>query len=168
MVLTCWSVCSVSFACEMRHALLQCPGRTSLSRSPLPSRLRSRRYQSSGSPQKQDSIPDQQKLSQSNVQNTPSASSAPAPRSLRHIIADGPLGRLGRSYSRIQERRPYTTQLWSSIIVYLCGDLSAQLLFPSQNTSVPSPAFSMTPSVRRRHVIVRHGTAHARAARKVL
>jgi hypothetical protein len=37
----------------------------------------------------------------------------------------------------MQERKPYATQLWSSIIIYLCGDLSAQILFP---TEVPAPA----------------------------
>ncbi|KAI9040839.1 Mpv17/PMP22 family protein [Aspergillus affinis] len=123
----------------MRHTLVQFTGRATLSpRSSLPSRLRSRRYQSSGSPQKQEPISDKNKLSPSNAQNSPSPSApaVPGPRSLRQIISDGPLGRLGRSYSRVQERRPYATQLWSSVIVYLCGDLSAQFLFPSQNTSV--------------------------------
>ncbi|KAH8426312.1 Mpv17/PMP22 family protein [Aspergillus melleus] len=123
----------------MRHTLVQFTGRTTLSpRSSLPSRLRSRRYQSSGSPQKQEPISDKNNLSPSNAQNSssPSAPAVPGPRSLRQIISDGPLGKLGRSYSRVQERRPYATQLWSSIIVYLCGDLSAQFLFPSQNTSV--------------------------------
>ncbi|KAL2823131.1 putative MFS multidrug transporter [Aspergillus granulosus] len=56
----------------------------------------------------------------------------PGPRSLRQVIQAGPVGRLGRSYSRFQERRPYTTQVCSSIVIYLCGDLSAQYLFPEQ------------------------------------
>ena len=60
-------------------------------------------------------------------------STAPVPaRSLREVIQAGPVGRLGRSYSRVQQRRPYTTQLCSSVVVYLCGDLSAQLLFPTE------------------------------------
>ncbi|BCR86541.1 Mpv17/PMP22 family protein [Aspergillus chevalieri] len=64
-----------------------------------------------------------------------SAGASPAPlraRSLREVIYAGPLGRLGRSYARVQERRPYATQLCSSVVVYLCGDLSAQVLFPSE------------------------------------
>ena len=64
-----------------------------------------------------------------------SAGASPAPlraRSLREVIYAGPLGRLGRAYARIQERRPYATQLCSSVVVYLCGDLSAQVLFPSE------------------------------------
>jgi hypothetical protein len=58
-------------------------------------------------------------------------------RGLREIIKAGPLGRLGRWYSRVQERKPYTTQFYSSIVIYLCGDLSAQLMFPSE---APPPA----------------------------
>lgn len=64
-----------------------------------------------------------------------SAGASPAPlraRSLREVIYAGPLGRLGRAYARVQERRPYATQLCSSVVVYLCGDLSAQMLFPSE------------------------------------
>ncbi|CAL5871652.1 uncharacterized protein PFLUO_LOCUS5905 [Penicillium psychrofluorescens] len=58
-------------------------------------------------------------------------------RGLREIIKAGPLGRTGRWYSRVQEKRPYTTQVCSSIIIYLCGDLSAQIMFPSE---APGPA----------------------------
>lgn len=32
----------------------------------------------------------------------------------------------------MQERKPYATQLYSSIVVYLCGDLSAQFFFPPE------------------------------------
>jgi hypothetical protein len=53
------------------------------------------------------------------------------------MIKAGPLGRMGRWYSRVQERKPYATQFYSSIIIYLCGDLSAQLMFPSE---APPPA----------------------------
>ena len=67
------------------------------------------------------------------VASSAGGSAAPVPaRSLREIIQAGPVGRLGRSYSRVQQRRPYTTQLCSSVVVYLCGDLSAQLLFPTE------------------------------------
>lgn len=54
------------------------------------------------------------------------------PRGFREIIKASALGRLGRWYTRAQERKPYTVQLWSSIVIYLCGDLSAQLLFPEK------------------------------------
>lgn len=52
-------------------------------------------------------------------------------RTLRGLIQAGPLGRLARAFARTQERRPYATQLGSSFVVYLCGDLSAQVYFPS-------------------------------------
>jgi hypothetical protein len=60
-------------------------------------------------------------------------------KGLREIIKAGPLGKLGRWYSRVQERKPYATQFYSSIVIYLCGDLSAQLMFPSE---APPPAKS--------------------------
>ncbi|KAJ5682585.1 hypothetical protein N7462_005750 [Penicillium macrosclerotiorum] len=63
---------------------------------------------------------------------TPAANTVVRSRGLREIIKAGPLGRVGRWYSRVQERKPYATQFWSSIVIYLCGDLSAQLLFPSE------------------------------------
>jgi hypothetical protein len=58
-------------------------------------------------------------------------------RGILDVIMAGPIGKSGRWYARMQERKPYATQLWSSIIIYLCGDLSAQILFP---TEVPAPA----------------------------
>lgn len=64
------------------------------------------------------------------------ANSVVRSRGLREMIKAGPLGRMGRWYSRVQERKPYATQFYSSIIIYLCGDLSAQLMFPSE---VPRP-----------------------------
>jgi hypothetical protein len=70
---------------------------------------------------------------------TPAAANAVAKKGFREVISAGPLGRLGRWYSRVQERKPYTTQLYSSVIIYLCGDLSAQLFFPSE---APPPAKS--------------------------
>ncbi|KAJ5162725.1 Mpv17/PMP22 [Penicillium coprophilum] len=63
----------------------------------------------------------------------------PARRGFREVIKAGPVGKFGRWYARAQERKPYTTQFWSSIVIYLCGDLSAQMLFP---TEVPAPARS--------------------------
>ncbi|KAJ5514984.1 Mpv17/PMP22 [Penicillium fimorum] len=67
------------------------------------------------------------------------AITTPARRGFRQVISAGPVGKFGRWYARAQERKPYTTQFWSSIIIYLCGDLSAQMLFPSE---VPAPAVS--------------------------
>ncbi|KAJ5553616.1 hypothetical protein N7494_002994 [Penicillium frequentans] len=58
-------------------------------------------------------------------------------RRMGEIIKAGPIGRLGRRYARAQKERPYRTQLWSSIVIYLCGDLSAQLFFPPDQ---PAPA----------------------------
>lgn len=59
----------------------------------------------------------------------------PAARSSRgigEIIRSGPIGRFGNWYTNAQHKRPYVTQLASSFIIYLAGDLSAQLLFPSE------------------------------------
>lgn len=61
--------------------------------------------------------------------------SARALRSVRNVLEQSALGRLGRSYARAQDKHPYTTQVCSSIVVYLCGDLSAQLLFPTETTA---------------------------------
>jgi hypothetical protein len=61
-------------------------------------------------------------------------------RKFSSIILAGPIGRLGRRYARVQERRPYVTQLTSSLVVYLCGDLVAQLAFPSD-----APSSSLNP-----------------------
>jgi hypothetical protein len=40
----------------------------------------------------------------------------------------GPLTRLAQSYARAQKRRPYVTQLCSSLTIYFLGDLVAQWL----------------------------------------
>ncbi|KAL4876257.1 hypothetical protein BJY04DRAFT_200155 [Aspergillus karnatakaensis] len=64
------------------------------------------------------------------------ARSVPQSLSLRERISAGPLGKFGRSYSRYQEQRPYTTQLVSSLVIYLCGDLSAQYFFPAEKRGV--------------------------------
>ncbi|RAK97474.1 Mpv17/PMP22 family protein [Aspergillus ibericus CBS 121593] len=60
----------------------------------------------------------------------PGPVAAPASRTLLQRIQAGPVGRVAGAYSRVQDRRPYTTQVVSTIIVYLCGDLGAQMLFP--------------------------------------
>ena len=38
----------------------------------------------------------------------------------------GPLTRLAQAYARSQRRRPYVTQVCSSLVVYFCADISAQ------------------------------------------
>ncbi|KAJ5767258.1 uncharacterized protein N7511_004874 [Penicillium nucicola] len=74
--------------------------------------------------------------------NTPAAAAGAATPPIQHTrtfgvrirdsIKAGPAGKLGRWYARVQNERPYTTQFWSSIVIYLCGDLSAQMLFPAE------------------------------------
>ncbi|EEH08602.1 conserved hypothetical protein [Histoplasma capsulatum G186AR] len=58
---------------------------------------------------------------------TQPSSSATTSRSFRQIIQSSAIGRAADFYSRIQGRRPYWTQLWCTLFIYLCGDLSAQL-----------------------------------------
>ena len=48
---------------------------------------------------------------------------------LSQIITAGPLGKVGRWYSSNHNKRPYTTQVCFYIVLYLCGDVSAQWLF---------------------------------------
>ncbi|PYH48341.1 Mpv17/PMP22 family protein [Aspergillus saccharolyticus JOP 1030-1] len=108
--------------------------------------LRSRRYQSSSKPS--SSEPSKASRPPADAQTAASASGVPVvpasstgqvgSRSLLQVIQAGPVGRVARAYSRVQERRPYATQLWSSVIIYLCGDLSAQLFFPEK--PAPAPA----------------------------
>ena len=38
----------------------------------------------------------------------------------------GPLTRLAQAYARAQRRRPYVTQVCTSLVIYFCADLSAQ------------------------------------------
>lgn len=139
---------------NMRHTLVTQLGKrpTLFSRSHLSSRIRPQGNRSTSSSPKspEKNVPSQNAQSKAALpSSTQSSCSSATPRtvpasarsrSLRDVIVEEPLGKLGRSYSRIQERRPYATQFWSSIVVYLCGDLSAQLLFPSDNKSVKDTA----------------------------
>ncbi|KAL4977283.1 hypothetical protein BDW66DRAFT_150139 [Aspergillus desertorum] len=119
-----------------RPALTPGPSRSS---APPQTRLQSRRYESTTSPPpKADHV--NTSKTESPAQSHTSIPPTPPPvsartgsRSLRQIILAGPLGRMGRSYSQFQEKRPYTTQVCSSIVIYLCGDLSAQFFFPPEN-----------------------------------
>ncbi|KAI2101269.1 hypothetical protein LOZ35_000708 [Ophidiomyces ophidiicola] len=56
-------------------------------------------------------------------------------RSLRQIMKASPLGKAVGWYSRQQHGRPYWTQVWSTLIIYLCADLCAQLLVSSDEAS---------------------------------
>ena len=40
----------------------------------------------------------------------------------------GPLSKGFNAYNQAQKKRPYATQVASSLVIYLCGDLSAQKL----------------------------------------
>ncbi|KAK2801538.1 hypothetical protein FQN51_005245 [Onygenales sp. PD_10] len=82
---------------------------------------------SANSPQP-SAIPDTQSTSTSPmIPNNATSPPALQRRTLRQIIKSSPIGRAGDYYSRMQDRRPYWTQLWCTLFIYLCGDLSAQL-----------------------------------------
>lgn len=82
--------------------------------------------------------PSSQAAGPAGAASTPSVGNVAVPsRGLREVIKASPVGQLGRWYTRVQERKPFATQLYSSIIVYLCGDLSAQFLFPSEAAPPP-------------------------------
>lgn len=142
------------------------------SRSSLSPRLRTQRYKSTKS--ESEPVPKDKASSPSHAEShsTPSSPlppsetspSVPAPsglRSLRQIIQAGPVGRLGRSYSRFQERRPYTTQVCSSIVIYLCGDLSAQFLFPEKPSSAQQKSLA-SGEKGQEHAVVEEGESMTR------
>ncbi|KAK2768220.1 hypothetical protein FQN54_000072 [Arachnomyces sp. PD_36] len=60
---------------------------------------------------------------------TPTPTTPKTARSIREIITSGPLGRAADVYSRTQARRPWATQMVCTAVIYLFGDLSAQLVF---------------------------------------
>ncbi|VBB84493.1 Putative Protein SYM1 [Podospora comata] len=53
---------------------------------------------------------------------TPPAKIQPPPLWLRL----GPLTRAAQAYGRTHQKRPYTTQILTSLFIFLCGDISAQ------------------------------------------
>ncbi|KAM0797982.1 hypothetical protein BDR22DRAFT_809624 [Usnea florida] len=58
-----------------------------------------------------------------------SSIATPAERTLRPIWERlGPLSEIFAGYGRAQRDRPWTTQLGTSLVVYLCGDLTAQYI----------------------------------------
>ncbi|KPM46344.1 hypothetical protein AK830_g82 [Neonectria ditissima] len=62
----------------------------------------------------------------------------------RQILRQSAVGRLAGSYAQVQARYPYRTQVCSILVVWLCGDLSAQLLFPAQTNQEQSEAKEST------------------------
>ncbi|EEA25606.1 hypothetical protein TMatcc_006160 [Talaromyces marneffei ATCC 18224] len=86
-----------------------------------------RRQNSNNSTEKNDPVPTKESPVSESTASTPTTA-----RSIGEIIKSGPIGRFGNWYTNAQHKRPYVTQLASSFIVYLAGDLSAQLLFPSE------------------------------------
>ncbi|KAF3386180.1 Protein SYM1 [Penicillium rolfsii] len=60
------------------------------------------------------------------------ASSTPASGVASRPLERTFIGSLLQAYSKTQAQRPYTTQICTSVLIWLCGDLSAQLLFPPE------------------------------------
>ncbi|TLD09436.1 hypothetical protein PspLS_11994 [Pyricularia sp. CBS 133598] len=58
------------------------------------------------------------------IPNTVPPVPEPAPRQWWHRL--GPITRAAGAYGRAQRRRPYVTQLCTSLAIYFCADLSAQ------------------------------------------
>ncbi|KAK7432272.1 hypothetical protein QQZ08_001217 [Neonectria magnoliae] len=56
----------------------------------------------------------------------PSSASAAAVSPLPLWERLGPLTNIAQAYGRSQRARPYVTQFWSAVVIYLCADLSAQ------------------------------------------
>ncbi|OQD70785.1 hypothetical protein PENPOL_c001G09517 [Penicillium polonicum] len=61
------------------------------------------------------------------------AASASASSSTGGLLARSGIGKSLGAYSQIQAKRPYTTQICTTIVVWLCGDLGAQFLFSSND-----------------------------------
>ena len=56
----------------------------------------------------------------------------PVTKTLQQKTGSGALRKIGAAFQREQARRPYVTQVWISLLIYLFGDLSAQLMFPTE------------------------------------
>ncbi|KAJ5247443.1 hypothetical protein N7468_002426 [Penicillium chermesinum] len=130
------------------------PTTPSVSRSPLRRVRHPRRNQSSEASKPE---PQSQKKAVEDGPSGEATASSPAPapqptpagvaagaattvvqrRGFGDLVKATPLGTFGRWYARAQQARPYTTQLCSSVIIYLFGDLSAQMFFPPE---IPVPA----------------------------
>ena len=71
--------------------------------------------------------------SPSTSSSVPAASTTQVPKHVKHVLRNSVLGRAADAYSRSQDTRPYWTQFWSTVAIYLCGDLVAQLLFSGES-----------------------------------
>lgn len=60
------------------------------------------------------------------------ASSVPGSGAAGRLLVRSGVGPVLQGYAKIQAQRPYTTQICTSIVIWLCGDLSAQLLSPRE------------------------------------
>lgn len=61
------------------------------------------------------------------------ASSMPALGAAGRLLAHSGIGPVLQGYAKIQAQRPYTTQICTSIVIWLFGDLSAQFMFPPES-----------------------------------
>ena len=93
-----------------------------------------RRFESTSPEKKTDKLPE----NTISLSTSPSAPAAPATQVPKHVLKrvlrNSVFGRAAGAYSRSQDTRPYWTQFWSTIVIYLCGDLAAQLLFSGDNS----------------------------------
>lgn len=60
------------------------------------------------------------------------ASSTPASGAAERLLVHSGIVPVLQGFAKIQAQRPYTTQICTSIVIWQCGDLSAQLLFPPE------------------------------------
>ncbi|KAL1960860.1 hypothetical protein VTO42DRAFT_5843 [Malbranchea cinnamomea] len=75
--------------------------------------------------------PSSEDISPSTIATTPpnSTSAGQSPqRSLKYIPFSSIIVRAAEAYTRAHDARPYWMQLWTMLVVYLCGDLTAQIL----------------------------------------
>lgn len=74
-----------------------------------------------------------QQVSTSASASSSGALNASTPRPLIQTIKLATIDKIAKAYGRAQDRRPYLTQVLSTLVVYLCGDLTAQLLLAGDN-----------------------------------
>ncbi|KAI5919803.1 hypothetical protein F4810DRAFT_685735 [Camillea tinctor] len=70
----------------------------------------------------------------------------------------GPLTRAGEAYARAQRARPWATQVATSLLIYLCADLSAQRMNASSsndpNATKPTSSSSYDPARTARSLLI--------------
>lgn len=69
------------------------------------------------------------------IPSVPEQTPASTSLSLRQLIKRSAIGRAANWYGREQDKRPYWTQIWSTLVIYLCGDISAQLILSGNDDS---------------------------------